>query len=135
MEDKILEWERLTNSITEDWIVKYFELSEEDVASGIDYFWVADDVGGIFEFADMYFNFSNVLDCYKYKITKDQLFGWYDFCLSNQFVNISLARFILSPEERTKQEQESIEKSKKDLEYVGEIFKQAIADYENRKTK
>ena len=102
MEDKIKNWEVLTNSITEDWIVKYFELDEEERAYSIDYSWVANDVGGIFEFADMFFNFSDVLECYKHKITKEQLFLWYDWCLSNPFVNISLAKYILSPKENRK---------------------------------
>lgn len=128
----IKKWRTLTDKIAENWIREYFKL-EEDEEITVD--WVANDIGGVFEFADMFFNFSNVLDCYKYQITKEQLLDWYDYCLSNQFVNISLARFILSPEERTKQEQESIEKSKKDLEYVEKNFKQAIDDYENKKTK
>ena len=129
MKNKILEWNRLTNSITENWIAEYFELNEEEAASGIDYDWVADDIGGIFEFADMFFNFSDVLDCYKHKITKEQLFLWYDYCLSEFYINISLAEFILSPEEKAKQEKESLDRTKKNLEMAQEEFNKAMEKY------
>ena len=125
-ENKIKSWEVLTNSITEDWIVKYFELDEEERAYSIDYSWVANDVGGIFEFADYWFNFSDVLDCYKHKITREQLFTWYDYCLENQFVNISLAQFILSPEEKLKKEREYLQKSKERTIFAEETFIKAL---------
>ena len=129
MEDRILEWNRLTNSITEDWIAEYFELDEEEAASGIDYDWVADDVGSIFEFADYWFNFSDVLDCYKHKITREQLFTWYDYCLENQFINISLAQFILSPEEKLKKEQENLDKLKLNCIFAEQEFNKALGEF------
>lgn len=129
IENKILEWNRLTNLITEDWIAEYFELDEEEAASGIDYDWVADDVGGIFQFADMFFNFSDILDCYKHKITREQLFTWYDYCLENQFINISLAQFILSPDEKAKKEQENLDKLKLNCIFAEEEFKKALEEY------
>jgi len=98
--DNIAKWQNLTNEITEQWIKDYFELTEEDCEFGLDYDWVANDIGGVFSFADYFFNFSDVLTCYELDITKEQLFNWYDFCLSNHPVNISLAKYILSPQER-----------------------------------
>lgn len=133
MEDKILEWNRLTNSITEDWIAEYFELDEEEAALGIDYDWVADDVGSIFEFADYWFNFSDVLDCYKHKITKEQLFTWYDYCLENQFINISLAQFILSPEEKSKKEREYLDILEERVIFAENEFKKALEEYKRKK--
>ena len=129
-ENKIKSWEVLTNSITEDWIVKYFELDEEERAYSIDYSWVANDVGGIFEFADMFFNFSDVLECYKHKITKEQLFLWYDWCLSNPFVNISLAKYILSPKERKEQEEKHLAELKDRMELAEKEFNEAMKKYE-----
>ena len=129
MEDRILEWNRLTNSITEDWIAEYFELDEEERAYSIDYSWVANDVGGIFEFADMFFNFSDVLECYKHKITKEQLFLWYDWCLSNPFVNISLAQYILSPQERKEQEKKHLAELKERVELAEKEFKKAMKEF------
>ena len=129
MEDRILEWNRLTNSITEDWIAEYFELDEEERAYSIDYSWVANDVGGIFEFADMFFNFSDVLECYKHKITKEQLFLWYDWCLSNPFVNISLAKYILNPQERKEQEEKHLAELKERVELAEKEFKKAMKEF------
>ena len=123
MENLISKWGNLTNEITENWIKDYFELEEDE---SVDFYWVADDIGTIFEFADYFFNFSNVLDCYKYNINKEKLFLWYEYCLEEQFINISLANFILSPEERAKKEKESLEKSRKNRIFAEEIFRKAL---------
>ena len=123
MENLISKWGNLTNEITENWIKEYFELEEDE---SVDFYWVADDIGTIFEFADYFFNFSNVLDCYKYNISKEKLFLWYEYCLEEQFVNISLAKFILSPEEKAKKEKESLEKSRKNRIFAEEIFRKAL---------
>ena len=55
MENLISKWGNLTNEITENWIKDYFELEEDE---SVDFYWVADDIGTIFEFADYFFNFS-----------------------------------------------------------------------------
>lgn len=123
MKKEILKWERLTNKITESWIQSYFELSEEDCVLGLDYDWVINEVGGIFQVGDYFFNFNDILTCYKLKITREQLFNWYDFCLSNPYVNISLARYIISPEERSKKEKEHLQQLKERVDEVKEIFK------------
>ena len=129
MEDKILVWNRLTNEITESWIVKYFELDEEEKTSGLDYDWVNDEVGTIFQFADYFFNFNDILTCYKLNITKEQLFSWYDFCLSNHYVNISLAKYIISPEEKIKKEEEHLQELKQRVIFAEEAFKKALEEY------
>jgi hypothetical protein len=123
---EIQTWKRLTNRITEQFIRDYFEIEVEEE---IDISWVSDDVGSVFEFAGMYFNFSDVLDCYKYKISKEQLFGWYDFCLENQFVNISLARFILSPQEKKEQEEKQLSQLKERVKLAEKEFKEALEKY------
>lgn len=132
MKSLISKWGNLTNEITENWIKEYFELEEDE---SVDFYWVADDIGTIFEFADYFFNFSNVLDCYKYNISKESLFLWYDYCLEEQFVNISLAKFILSPEERTKKEKESLEKTKENLTFAHELFNNELEKYEIKNNK
>lgn len=127
MKSLISKWGNLTNEITENWIKEYFELEEDE---SVDFYWVADDIGTIFEFADYFFNFSNVLDCYKYNISKEKLFLWYEYCLEEQFVNISLAKFILSPEEKAKKEKESLQKSKENLIFTQELFNKEMSKYE-----
>lgn len=126
MKNKILEWKTITNSITENWIREYFDLYDDEEIS-VD--WVANDVGSIFEFADMYFNFSDILDCYKYNISRESLFLWYDYCLSNEFVNISLANFILSPQKRKEQEEKELAQLKERLESAKKELKEAIERY------
>lgn len=127
MKEKIEAWKKLTNQIVENWIRKYFETEEDEVVIVA---WVADDVGSIFEFADYWFNFSDVLDCYKYNITKEQLFLWYQHCLDNQFVNISLAKFLLSPQERKEQEQKEVQRCKENVEFAKKELEKALGNYE-----
>lgn len=122
-------WQKSTNEITENWIRDYFEV-EEDEDIQID--WVANDFGGVFEFADMYFNFDTVLKCYELGISKENLFLWYDWCLDNQSVNISLAKFILSPQERKEAEEKHLEELKDRVRSAEETLKQALEKYENR---
>lgn len=128
---QILDWERITNEITDNWIREYFDISEEE--EKLDYYWVSGDIGGIFNFGDYYFNFSDILACYKHGITKEQLFKWYYFCLENHSVNISLARFILDPKERDEAEKKHLEELKLRVESAKKEFKEAIENYEVKK--
>lgn len=130
MKEEILNWHRLTNKITESWIESYFELSEEECGSGLDYDWINDEVGTVFQFADYFFNFNDILTCYKLNITREQLFNWYDFCLSNHSVNISLAKYIISPEEKDKKEKEHLQELKQRVIFAEEAFKNALLEYE-----
>lgn len=121
----IKDWKNLTNTITENWIREYFDLEYEEVYVDL----VASDIGGIFEFADMFFNFSDVLNCYKYNISKENLFLWYDYCLENQFINISLAKFILSPEEKREQEEKYLKELRQRVVEAEEILNKAMEEY------
>ena len=102
-------WCNITNIITENWIYEVFEIEDKEE---IDYFWVGDEPSGVFSFADYFFDFQNILDYYKHNITKENLFEWYDFCLENQKVNISLAKFIMSPQEKKEAEEKHLEELK-----------------------
>ena len=115
--DNIARWTNLTNEITEQWIRDYFEIEEDEEIS---FYWVANDIGTIFEFADYFFDFNTVLKCYELGISRQQLFQWYDSCLSNHPVHISLAKFILSPEDKKKVEEKE--------------FKKALEQYETKET-
>lgn len=123
---QINKWKVLTDEITEMWIREYFEIGEDEEVS---YDWVCDDIGTVFCFADYWFNFSDVLDCYKHKITKEQLFDWYYYILTEPYINISLAKYILSSEEKDKKEKESLERSIKNLEMAQEEFNKAMEKY------
>ncbi len=123
---EIDKWNNLTNEIVEQWIRDYFDIEEGEE---LDWWWIADEVGGIFEFADMFISFSDVLNCYKHEVSKEQFHNWYYWCLDNQSVNISLAKFILSPEKRLEKEQESLEKSKNSCIFAEELFKQDLEQH------
>lgn len=94
--DKIKQWQKLSNQITETWIRNYFEIEKDEE---LDYYWVAEDVGSILCFADYYINFNDILKCFTLNISREQFFNWYHYCLENQYVNISLSKYVL-PEEK-----------------------------------
>jgi len=119
MKNKIKKWEKITKEITEQFLLDYFEDDDPD------YYYVADEIGGVFGYVDYYFSFSDVLKCYELGITKEQLFEWYDFCLENQKVNISLVKYILSPQER----EEQLAELKGRVRVAEEEFKKAIEEH------
>ena len=91
MEDKIKDWKDLTNQITENFIREYFEIEKHEEV----YFdWVSDEPGGVFNFSDYWFDFNTVLKCYELSISRENLFLWYDWNLTNKKVNISLAKYF-----------------------------------------
>ena len=130
--DNIDRWNRLSNEITENWIYEVFEIEDEEE---IDYWWVANDVGTVFSFADYVFDFQNILDYYKHSITKEQLFQWYNFCLENQKVNISLAKFIISPKEKLKAEKEYLKDLKKRVKTAKEELEKQLNKYNENRDK
>lgn len=122
--DNILKWEQKTIEITETFLYDYFD----DVNPY--YFWVADEVGGILNYGDYWFNFSDILTCYKLSITEEQLLNWYDFCMENHSVNISLAKYILNPQERKEAEEKHLGELKDRVELAEKEFKEAIKRHE-----
>jgi len=123
---QINKWKLLTEDIVDIWIREYFEISSDE---DVDFYWIGDEVGGIFEFADYFISFVDVLNCYKLKITKEQFFLWNEYILDNQFVNISLAKFILSPEEKDKKEKENLERLKENVIFAEQEFNKALENY------
>ena len=124
MKEEIKKWNKLTNRITEAWVIKYFQL-EEDVVPEVD--WI--DVGGIFSYNSYYFSFDTVLECYKHSVKRETLFEWFDYCLENPKSSISLYRYVLSPQEKLKKDQESLEESRKRLKFAQEEFDKALENY------
>ena len=121
--EDITSWEILTNSLVEKFLYDYFD----DVNP--DYWWVANDVGGVLNYGDYFFSFDTILTCYKLDITFEQFINWYDFCLDNQSVNISLAKYILSPQERKEAEEKHLAELKNRVELAEKEFKKALDEY------
>ena len=126
MKNKINQWNILTNDITEDWIRDVFEIDKEEE---IYFDWVSDSPGSVFNFADYWVSFDQVLDYYKHNITKEQFFEWYSFCMDNQKVNISLAKFILSPKERKEQQKKQLKELEYRVKFAEEEFKKALKEF------
>ena len=76
--------------------------------------------------------FDTVLKCYELNISKERLMSWYDFCLSNQSVNISLAKYILSPQERREAEEKHLQELKERVELAEKEFQKAIDEYTSK---
>ena len=126
IKNEILEWENLTNKLTSRFLYDYFDDVDPD------YWWVSNDVGGVLNYGDYFFSFDTILTCYKLDITFEQLINWYDFSLSNQSVNISLAKYILSPQERKEEEEKHLKELKNRVELAEKEFKKAIDEYSNK---
>lgn len=124
--DDIVEWKKLSNKIVEQFLYHYFDDLDPD------YWWVSNDVGGVLNYGDYFFSFDTILTCYKLEITFEQLISWYDFCLSNQSVNISLAKYILSPQERKEAEEKHLAELKNRVELAEKEFQKAIDEYTSK---
>ena len=120
MENKIKVWEDLTNEIVAGWIYKYFEIEDDEE---IYFDWVT--IGEVFQFADYWFSFSTVLECYRLNVSREQLFSWYDKTLLQES-NLSLTQFILSPEEKLKKEEEYLHILKERITFAEQEFKKAL---------
>lgn len=126
IKNEILEWENLTNKLTSRFLYDYFDDVDPD------YWWVSNDVGGILNYGDYFFSFDTILTCYKLDISFEQFISWYDFSLSNQSVNISLAKYILSPKERKEAEEKYLAELKNRVELAEKEFKKALDEYSNK---
>ena len=124
--EDITSWEILTNSLVEKFLYDYFD----DVNP--DYWWVANDVGGVLNYGDYFFSFNAILTCFKLEITFEQFISWYNFCLDNQSVNISLAKYILSPKERKEAEEKHLVELRSRVELAEKEFKKALDEYSNK---
>ena len=124
--NNIVEWKKLSNRIVEQFLYHYFDDLDPD------YWWVGDEEGGILNYGDYFFSFDTILTCYKLDISFEQFISWYDFCLSNQSVNISLAKYLLSPQERREAEEKHLAELKNRVELAEKEFQKAIDEYTSK---
>ena len=124
--ENIVEWKKLSNKITEQFFYHYFDDLDPY------YLWVSDEEGGILCYGDYFISFDTILTCFKLDISFEQFISWYDFCLDNQSVNISLAKYILSPQERKEAEEKHLAELKNRVELAEKEFKKAMDEYSNK---
>ena len=127
IKDDILKWSTLTDEIACRFLYDYFDDNSPE------YFWVNEEFGTILNYGEFYFNFSDILTCYKLYITDEQLFNWYYFCLESESANISLAKFILSPKERKEQEEKHLAELKERVVLAQSEFNKALEKYNIKK--
>ena len=126
IKNEILEWENLTNKLTSRFLYDYFDDVDPD------YWWVGDEEGGILCYGDYFISFDTILTCYKLDISFEQFISWYDFCIENQSVNISLAKYLLSPKERKEAEEKHLAELKERVELAEKEFQKAIDEYTSK---
>jgi len=70
------QWEQKTSILGEYFVEKYFGKRED-----VEYYWIADDIGGVLSVADYFFNLSDIVDFIKYRYTRKLMFEYYDYAL------------------------------------------------------
>lgn len=108
------QWESTTNKLIEVFLIKYFELEDEDMP--LDYYWIGGDVGGVLEFADYYFNLGDIKLCLEKDIPKEKFFAWYHWCLEEHDEHINLQSFVWGAAEIKQKEIEDLEERIKFIE-------------------
>lgn len=103
MKNKQLEnWEKATQELTSLFLKKYFD-------NPTDYYFVADDIGGVLYVNDYFFNLDRIVEAIKYKATEKQLFDFYDLEIETltkgKEMDINFRNYIkyykLNPNEKT----------------------------------
>jgi hypothetical protein len=123
----VTKWKDITNSLTEFWIRRYFQLDKD---KEVDFFWV--EIGGVFCFADYWVDFNTVLYCLENNVEEDKFFDWYDHCILVGG-GVSLKNFLLSPQKRLEQEQKYIAELKERVKFAEEELHKAIESHNSRR--
>lgn len=130
MKKEILKWQSLTNKITEQWIREVWELVIDEE---VEYDWVSEEVGSIFNFSDYWFNFSDVLRYYELGINREQLLNWYDTALEQSMSGLptmNLQTFIKFPQEKEEQKKKHLETLKNRIKEAEQELEKAFEEYE-----
>jgi hypothetical protein len=122
----VTKWKDITNSLTEFWIRRYFQLDKDEE---VDFSWV--EIGGVFCFADYWVDFNTVLFCLENNVEEDKFFDWYDHCLVVGG-GVSLQDFLILPQKRLEQEQKYISELKERVKTAEEELKKAIESYNKK---
>jgi hypothetical protein len=77
MKNKFLKsWEDSTNNLAKYFSSRYFGKKAE-------YYWISDEIGGVFVISDYFFSTSDMVDFIRYSYTKDKMFEYYDMSLKS----------------------------------------------------
>jgi len=118
---EIKAWKRSTEFLTQEFLIKYFELEELDEE---DFYWMGNEIGGVFNFGDYYFNFSDALYCLENEVEIERLFAWYDYYLENPAESVNLKHFLMDAQSLKEREDAYI----KDLEFRVELAREGLEE-------
>jgi len=71
---KLLKWQEVSDELAFFFVEKYFGVD-------VDFYWIADDVGGTIEVNDYFFDMSSITDFIKYNYSRKMMFKYYDYVL------------------------------------------------------
>ena len=93
MNKKLKNYYKAVEELTKEFCKKYFKgVYEYNVND-----WAGVEIGGIICINDYYFDFKNIVIAIKYKATKKELFGYYDFSYEKHIAGencISFKRYL-----------------------------------------
>jgi len=69
-------WEDASDTLSWYFIKRYFGKIEE-----VEYYWIAEDVGGVLAVNDYFFSIDDIVNFIKYHYSKDLMFEYYDYAL------------------------------------------------------
>jgi hypothetical protein len=88
----IEEWEEATENLKEYFVDKYFKDAE--------YWWVADEVGGVLYVNDYFFDLADVVDYIRYNYPRKKMFEYYEYqlkCDGEGVTPINIKNYISLP--------------------------------------
>ena len=74
--EQLQKWEDSVVELTNYFIKKYFGKLED-----VEYYWIAEDIGGVIQIADYFFNLSDITEFIKYNYSRKKMFEYYDYAL------------------------------------------------------
>lgn len=87
-------WEIATTAMTKEFLKQVFPKNQDD------YYWVSDDIGGVLNVGDHYFDLNRIVEYFRYNATPEQLLEFYDIELEHAWSNdpeavINFKNFVL----------------------------------------
>jgi hypothetical protein len=82
------EWERATENLKEYFVARYFKEA--------DYYWIADEIGGVLHVNDHFFNLKDIVDYIKYNYSQNKMFEHYEYvmkCAEEKEIPINIKSF------------------------------------------
>lgn len=71
MKKDITKWEKATNELARIFAKQYYDTD--------DFYWVADDIGGVLNIADDFFEVNDILDYMRYEYPTDKMFEHHQY--------------------------------------------------------